>query len=297
METAKILTAAVFCMMMAACAPKVQEETHYYTDITSRADLYEYFQYSPERPIVICGHRGGMVTGYPENCIESFEKTLTMMPAFFEIDPRLTKDDVIVLMHDATIDRTTTGTGYVSDYTYEELQEFNLVDRDGNVTDYKIPSLADCLEWSQGKCVFNIDMKDVPADAMVEFLSGVEHPNVMYIAYNADEARDYIELDPGAMISCSMKTLDDLQGYIDTGVPWQQMTAFLGSRMNPAAQDLYDTLHENGVMTMLFYNPRYIDDMTEDELIEKYDEALHSGCDVLVTDYPYLLQSLSFDRE
>lgn len=80
-----------------------------------------------------------MVTGFPENCIESFEKTLTMMPSFFEIDPRMTKDSVIVLMHDATIDRTTTGTGKVSDYTYAELQQFFLKDREGNVTTYKIP--------------------------------------------------------------------------------------------------------------------------------------------------------------
>lgn len=47
--------------------------------------------------------------GYAENCIEGLENVLTQMPAFFEIDPRLTKDSVIVLMHDATLDRTTTG--------------------------------------------------------------------------------------------------------------------------------------------------------------------------------------------
>ena len=78
----------------------------------------------PIAPIVISGHRGGMLDGYPENCIESFEKTLSYMESFFEIDPRLTKDGIIVLMHDETIDRTTTGKGKVSDYTYAELQQF-----------------------------------------------------------------------------------------------------------------------------------------------------------------------------
>ncbi len=85
-----------------------------------------------------------MVTGFPENCIESFEKTLSDMPSFFEIDPRMTKDSVIVLMHDATIDRTTTGKGKVSDYTYEELQRFNLVDRQGTVTPYKNTARQRC---------------------------------------------------------------------------------------------------------------------------------------------------------
>ena len=106
-----------------------EQNSHYITVKNSR-DLQAYFRYAPDRPIVISGHRGGMLDGYPENCIESFEKTLSYMESFFEIDPRLTKDGIIVLMHDETIDRTTTGKGKVSDYTYAELQQFNLVQRD-----------------------------------------------------------------------------------------------------------------------------------------------------------------------
>lgn len=75
-----------------ACISCSQQTTNYYVDIDSFETLRSHFAYSPKRDVVISGHRGGMVTGYPENCIESFEKTLTMMPSFFEIDPRLTKD-------------------------------------------------------------------------------------------------------------------------------------------------------------------------------------------------------------
>ena len=104
-------------------------------NINSFTDLQEYFRYSPERDVIISGHRGGMMSGYPENCIESCEKTLSLMPTFFEIDFSFTKDSVMVLMHDLTVDRTTTGKGKVSDYTFEEIQKLNLVDRDGNVTE------------------------------------------------------------------------------------------------------------------------------------------------------------------
>lgn len=106
-----------------------KEQNPHYITVKNSRDLQAYFRYAPDRPIVISGHRGGMLDGYPENCIESFEKTLSYMESFFEIDPRLTKDGIIVLMHDETIDRTTTGKGKVSDYTYAELQQFNLVDR------------------------------------------------------------------------------------------------------------------------------------------------------------------------
>ena len=111
----------------------VSADAPHYIAIEKRADLHAWFRYSPTRPIVISGHRGGMISGYRENCIESFEKTLTMMPSFFEIDPRLTRDSVIVLMHDATIDRTTNGSGRVADYTLAELQQFRLRDHDGNL--------------------------------------------------------------------------------------------------------------------------------------------------------------------
>ena len=100
-----------------------------------------------------------MQEGYPENCIASCEKTLSMMPTFFEVDFSFTRDSVMVLMHDLTIDRTTTGKGRVADYTYAELQQFCLVDRDRNVTPYKIPRLKDLLEWGKDKVVFNFDNK------------------------------------------------------------------------------------------------------------------------------------------
>lgn len=77
-----------------------KEQNPHYITVKNSRDLQAYFRYAPDRPIVISGHRGGMLDGYPENCIESFEKTLSYMESFFEIDPRLTKDGIIVLMHD-----------------------------------------------------------------------------------------------------------------------------------------------------------------------------------------------------
>ena len=68
---------------------------------------------------------------------------------FFEIDPRLTKDSVIVLMHDVTLDRTTNATGRLADYTWEELQDVSLKDSEGNVTSCRIPTLEGVIEWRQ----------------------------------------------------------------------------------------------------------------------------------------------------
>ena len=244
MKTSRLLTAFATAALLLGCAPGGQKaEGPYYIDIKDRAQLHEWFRYSPERPVVISGHRGGMVTGFPENCIESFEKTLTMMPSFFEIDPRMTKDSVIVLMHDATIDRTTTGTGKVSDYTYAELQQFFLKDREGNVTTYKIPTLEECIAWSQGKTILNLDIKDVPLEVMSQFINRLAPANVMYTVRNAKQARTYLDRDPQAMFSCWCKNMKEFNEYVGERIPWSQVMAYVGTMMLPDQQELYDNLH------------------------------------------------------
>ena len=157
MKNTKLLLLAACCAaIMPACAQAPRLHT---VKIDSIEELQAYFTYDPARDVIVSGHRGGLMPGYPENCIESCEKTLSLMPTFFEIDFSFTKDSVMVLMHDLTIDRTTTGKGLVADYTYDELRRLNLVDRDGKVTPYRIPRLKDVLEWGKDKVVFNFDNK------------------------------------------------------------------------------------------------------------------------------------------
>mgnify|MGYP003320115992 CR=1 FL=1 len=69
-------------------------------------------------------HRG-LSHRYPENTVLAF-KEAGKVPYFYgmETDVQMTKDGVLVCMHDKTIDRTTNGTGKVSDYTWKELKKF-----------------------------------------------------------------------------------------------------------------------------------------------------------------------------
>lgn len=300
MKTPKLFL-AVLCLsaLLGGCCGNCGQtaaEGPFYVDIQTRDQLHQWFRYAADRPIVVSGHRGGMVTGYPENCIESFEKTLSMMPSFFEIDPRLTKDSVIVLMHDATIDRTTTGSGKVSDYTYAELQQFNLKDREGNVTPYKIPTLEECIAWSQGKTILNLDIKDVPLEVMSSFVNRLNPANVMYTVRNAAQARTYLDRDPQAMFSAWCKNMKEYKQYEELQIPWSQMQAYVGPMMLPAQQELYDKLHQNGVMCMISVAPTH-DQRADDALkVKGYELEIPTGCDVIETDYPYLFQNLNLNR-
>src|SRR5690606_1232698 len=161
----------------------------HYLKLENSHQLHDFFGYAQNDLPLISGHRGGMVAGMPENSIEAMEYTLQYTPAFFEIDPRLSKDSVIVLVHDVTLDRTTTGMGKVSDYTLEELKTLRLKDKNGQVTDFRIPTLEEAILWAKGKTILNLDKKDVPLEMTVEIIQRMDATDhVMVTVHTAEQA-------------------------------------------------------------------------------------------------------------
>ncbi|MEN1966508.1 glycerophosphodiester phosphodiesterase family protein [Lentibacillus sp. N15] len=93
----------------------------------------------------ISAHRGAHVV-VPENTAEAIKWAGILGYDFVEIDIQKTKDGQYVLMHDEKIDRTTTGSGKIEDLTLEEIKSYNMVDADGNETNYKVPTLNEALK-------------------------------------------------------------------------------------------------------------------------------------------------------
>lgn len=287
----------VIAIIATACA--VNETTDsikaYYTAVNSRDALDSVFAYTSGNATIVSGHRGGMDTGYPENCIESFEHTLTLMPSFFEIDPRITRDSVIVLMHDRTIDRTTTGKGAVEDYTFAELQQFRLVDHHGNITDYTIPSLDSAIAWSQGKAVLNLDIKDVPIEFMASHIRAIDPANVIYTVRNAEQMLRYCAADTDATFSIWCRNDKEYADYVDNNIDWARVkVAYVGPTMNPELSHLYNALHQRGIKCMISVAPTH--DRCYNDSCRRVGYAYEYGTeikpDIVETDYPYLFQGL-----
>src|SRR5690606_2097264 len=206
-----------------------QKESLQQIEITTPKKLHKFFQYKEGSVPIISGHRGGMVEGFPENSIATFENTLKYTPAFYEVDPRLTKDSVIVLMHDATLDRTTTGTGKLADYTWEEIKQLKLKDPQGNITEYSIPKLEEVIEWARGKTILNLDKKDVPREMIADILK--KHKAfgfVMLTVHSPEQARFYLDRDSRSMFSAHIKTPEVFEKYQKAGIPWKQVMAYIG---------------------------------------------------------------------
>ena len=228
------------------------------TSAPQEKELHAPFRYSGDGSILVSGHRGGIEEGFPENSSEGFEHILSKMSAFFEIDPRLTKDSVIVLLHDATLDRTTTGTGKLADYTWEELQTVRLKDQEGNETAYIIPRLDSVIGWSRGKTIVNLDKKDVPMDMIVELIKKMDaEDHVMLTVHTGAQARYYYDRLPGVHFSAFCRTMKEYEDMKISGVPWNRMIAYVGPSITPENGEIVEMLHADSVRCMISVAPNH----------------------------------------
>lgn len=117
--------------------------------------LYD-FHYRPDR-ILVAAHRAEN-PAFPENSIVAIKEAIRLGADIIEVDVRETKDGVLVIMHDKTLDRTTTGKGLVADMTYDQLQQLFLL-HNGEPTTEKIPTFKEVLNLVKGKVMLDIDYK------------------------------------------------------------------------------------------------------------------------------------------
>lgn len=123
--------------------------------------LQENLEAGTEKRMRIFAHRG-FSGKYPENTMLAFQKARETGCDGIELDVQLTKDNVIVIMHDETIDRTTDGKGNLRDYTYDQLCSFDCSGKfAGKYGFQKIPTLREYLEWVKDTdLVTNIELKN-----------------------------------------------------------------------------------------------------------------------------------------
>lgn len=107
----------------------------------------------------VVAHRGDWKR-YPENSLDAIESVISMGGDIVEIDVQRTKDGVLILMHDETVDRTTNGHGRVSEMTFNDIRKLKLKDYKGNVTEYKVPTLKEALVLARGRIMLNLDKVD-----------------------------------------------------------------------------------------------------------------------------------------
>jgi glycerophosphoryl diester phosphodiesterase len=259
------------------------EPAENYVEFETPEALAAYLSAESDFAPFVSAHRGGPEPGFPENAIETFENSLRYAPALLEMDVRETAEGTLVLMHDETLERTTTGEGLLSETTLAELQDLYLVDNDGQVTDFKAPTLDEVLRWAEGRAIVQLDVKRgvSPVGVLAAIARHQAEDRAVVIVYNLDDLLAYHTNNPNVMISASVRDLADLREIREAGVDLAKITAFTG--VGDFDQALVRDLNEAGVLPAMgtFGD---IDEAAERQGSQVYDFLLEGGLGILATD-------------
>lgn len=237
---------------------------------------------------VVAAHRGGPAPGFAENAVPTFENTLRWTPALLEIDIAETRDGVLVLMHDDTVDRTTTGAGAVRNLTLAELQALRLEDENGEALDARAPTLREVLDWAEGQAILELDVKRGVSyeDVIAEVRAAGAAGRVIFITYSDDAAVRVHRLAPELMLSVPIDDARDLDALERRGVDLAKVLAWTGVEEPNAALNIALAARGVEVMFGTLGGGNSWDQRFAREGRDQYAAFAETGLHVIATDRP-----------
>lgn len=162
----------------------------------------------------LCAHRGAMST-HPENTIPALQEAVRLGAHMVEFDVQLTKDGALVLMHDATVDRTTNGKGKVADLTLAEIKALDAgVKMDARFAGTRVPTFEEALAVFPKNVWLNCHLKGGAAlgaaAAKVIEQTGRKHQAFLAATLDAAKAARVAMYD---ILICNMERQDDSLEY------------------------------------------------------------------------------------
>jgi glycerophosphoryl diester phosphodiesterase len=132
-----------------------------------------------EHAFTVIAHRGDHLD-VPENTLAAFKRAIDDEADFVEVDLRTTKDSVLIIMHDATVDRMTNGKGNVSELTYAEIKKLKIKDPKSN---YTVPTFEEVLRLCRNKIYVYLDFKNANVPQTFELIKKykMERQVIVYI--------------------------------------------------------------------------------------------------------------------
>ena len=218
------------------------------SEITSKNisldSIVSLYKTPSDQYVMVIAHRAAWRT-FPENSIEAIRSAIKIGVDMVEVDVAKTKDGKFILMHDNTVDRTTTGSGKVTDLTYSEIKQLRLNNAMGD-TDYKVPTLMEALMEIKGKIMINLDKSDDHFNEIYPMLIETNTINQVVLKghYTAEEMKDkfgdfYKEVIYMPLITDRIK---DISNYVKS----------LEATINPSS---YEIVFNEGYLDSFEYIP------------------------------------------
>ncbi len=287
-----IFIAAICCM--ASCKEAAPQ-------YANRAEMIAAQIHNPNsKYVVVACHRGDW-RNYPENSIPAIESIIRMGADIMELDLKLTKDSILVLSHDWTIDRCTTGKGRVSDYTLDELKQFRLRRAHGVATDsLHICTLREALECCKDRICVNVDQGYEYYDMVLAITEelGVTDQILIKGKHSVASVAEKMAAHEHNMMYMPIIDIQKEQGqklfqeYMDTKtVPLAYEVCW--KKLTPEVSDCFKKVVESGsklwVNTIWGSLCGYLDDdkaLDCGDPAEVYDQVIALGASMIQTDRP-----------
>ncbi len=216
--------------------------------------------------MIIIGHRGARATR-PENTIAALREG-SRWADYVEVDVRISRDRVPVIIHDPTLDRTTNGTGFVREYTLAELKRLDAGEGE------PIPTLAEVLALDIGECGFVIELKEGGYEDLVAALvKEAGRSKVLVVSFDADCLRRIAPLLPDAGIGYIFRSPGADPVRVAASIP----ASYILLRFIDTTQELIDTSRRAGLKMFVW--------TLNSE--EEFEEASTIGVRGIVTDDPF----------
>ncbi|MCJ7842748.1 glycerophosphodiester phosphodiesterase [Lederbergia sp. NSJ-179] len=228
----------------------------------------------------IFAHRGSSGT-HPENTIAAFQEAIRLGVDGIELDIQLTKDHELVVIHDYTLDRTTSGSGKVEDYTVEELKAFDAGSKfSSEFAGETIPTFREVLALLQGTNIeLNIEIKKrVEEDTGIEKKMIRELEEFHYLqesiisSFNHDSLKRVMALNQN--LECAILYTKKMEQ------PWQYATHIGAKALHTY---LPETDHEMIIEAQQNGFPVRVFTINKDEDLESFFQAKVAG---IFTDFP-----------
>ncbi|MBN1542341.1 glycerophosphodiester phosphodiesterase [candidate division KSB1 bacterium] len=194
----------------------------------------------------VCAHRGASAA-YPENTLIAFQAAIDLGVHMIETDVRLTRDSTLVLLHDETVDRTTDGSGAISELTLSEVQSLDAGSwKSANFAGERIPTLEQALAIMPRNIRLNLHLKEGRAlgHKVAETLVAAGRTRQSFLACNREAAAGAHAVDSSILI-CNMDRQNDIDSYIDLtfelGSEFIQLYKIPDIRLVPALERLRES--------------------------------------------------------
>lgn len=258
---------------------------------------------------LVASHRGGVYwEDAPENTLGAFEKTTESGTDIIELDVRKTFDGHLVVIHDNDLDRTTNGSGKISERTLSYIKSLKTLDQNGSITNFSVPTLEEAMLFAKGKVLIMIDKaNDYFKEVSKVLIKTKTIDHALFIeSYQLIDAKekmgDYL-FKTSQYVPRIKETVDNIDRYINPFLSQKAASAFeirFSTETSHTLEVIPKLKEQNKSIWVTTIDANMCANHDDELAMTNPDLAwgwcIENGANILLTDYPKKMVEYLIDK-